>query len=180
MIGDIQEFYKWLNERCPEDQLALKDGVLYLPIDTCERKLDLMREKFNVHWHEANYISRTFIFNSRLFLSASIEIYFTYSDKEIKRVVGCATIVGPTENLHLDATAKSLAVVNACSDLGDQFGRFLSSQSKKMEHEKEKPDAIALKQKELAEKSEDIGKLRELYDRYDMEFDEYYLNLIKQ
>lgn len=128
----IDELNEFLNDRCPETDLASRDGIFYLPIENCEAKLDKLRIDFGVTWHTENYSSRIYKLQDDLIVSASIEVILT-GEGYRRRLVGATTFYAShyLPNTFFDAIAKSLAVVNACADLGNQFGRFLSSQERK-------------------------------------------------
>ncbi len=163
----------WLQERLPENQIGYKEGIAYLPIDVCERKLDQMQGMFDVTWHTRNYKSQLVTSSGEMWISASLELVIT-GEGWYKSLVGCSTFRAATmmPNTHLDATAKSFCVVNASMDLGDQFGRFLSLQNAPIittdiVKQKLKPDIIVLRQLELAMKEnahEKIEQLERLYD----------------
>jgi hypothetical protein len=167
------KFSNWLQERCPEEHIASKDGVLYLPIDTCERKLDYMTREFGVTWSTRNYKSRLYEFKNGIWISASLELVLTDMRADLfseKTLVGCATfpVANMGRNTHYDPTAKSFCTVNAAMDLGDQFGRFLSSQAVILDtNKKPAPDLIAIKKMENAIKSRNAKEIAELYSLYD-------------
>lgn len=129
------EILEFLKQRCPEDQIAVnKQGYLHIPIDTMERKLDALSE-FNTYWGTKKYQSRLYEFGGSVYISASIELC-TDGDYKIN-LVGAATFNTADYGgiTHADPIAKSLCVVNAAYDLGDQFGRFISRDSELLRQE---------------------------------------------
>jgi hypothetical protein len=175
-----QELQKWLDEQCPEEHLAKKDGVLYLPNHICEKKLDSMQSQFNVVWNTRNYKSTLYLFNGAIWISASLELVIEGWFEDVrpwkKVLVGCATFMASTiaPNTHLDATAKSFCTVNAAMDLGDQFGRFLSTQltPQSIERKLLPPSVVELKKFEKAVAAKDYSTILDLLDVYDIKIED--------
>lgn len=126
-----------LDARCPQENLSEKDGIVYLSIDKCERMLDILCEEFDLMWGTRNYRSTIIVVNAEtekpdLLISASLELSL-YGEGYHKVLVGTTTFYASdyTPNTYFDSIAKSLCTVNAASDLGDFFGRFLANQESK-------------------------------------------------
>lgn len=131
-----------LDARCPENVIAEKKGIMYLPIDKCERMLDELCSEFRLMWHTRNYKSRIYPFGDDLIISASIELVLT-GHGYFRCSVGATSFFAKdySPNTFFDAIAKSLATVNAAADLGDYFGRYLSNQEGSVNEKKEKRKA---------------------------------------
>lgn len=175
----LQTVEKWLTERCPEDHIALKDGILYIPIDTMERKLDGFY-RFNSTWNTENFQSKYLQTpDGELLVSASIELVI--SGQYARRLVGATTFRASDyhPNMFYDAIAKSLCVVNAAYDLGDQFGRFLGVQNKEIANvpsgnsstknirSKMKPDTFIRSSYETAKANGNEKMIKVLEETYD-------------
>jgi hypothetical protein len=171
---DLQD---WLKQDCPDTDIAYKDGVKHIPIEVCERKLDHMQDRFQVVWCTENYKSSLYHFNNEIWISASLELVIKwrdYGDDSMfeKRIVGCATfrLSDMLPNHHLDATAKSLCVVNACSDLGEQFGRSFNKQQESIvgvNTSKQKPDIITKQKYKIASSKGDADTIKRLEEQFD-------------
>lgn len=129
---DISSLNEWLAEECPNHFLSIKEGILYLPIESCERLLDQMSREFYVLWGTRNYKSSHYVINNELWISASLELTVS-GDGYFRCLVGATTFPAKDymnseePNTHFDGIAKSLCTVNAASDLGAKFGRGMNS-----------------------------------------------------
>lgn len=118
---------EYVNLEPNEDDIAVKDGGRYLPIDVVERDLDRWA------WGTQNFAWQRFLDkNGNSGIGASLELVIPWADDngkivERRLVGGCNfAITAYAPNSHFVAIAKSECVKNAASDLGRKFGRGLN------------------------------------------------------
>lgn len=121
------EFIKLCNGEVPEENKAIIEGALYIPIGRLENILDTL------NWSTSNFQYQIFKDGyANLCVAASLELEINYSatgNHVISRVfVGaCNFSISSLEpNTHFLATAKSECIKNAASDIGKYFGRGLN------------------------------------------------------
>jgi hypothetical protein len=118
---------EYVNLEPNEEDIAVKEGARYLPIDVVERDLDRWV------WGTENFTWQFFRDNrGQQGISASIVLVIPWKGddgKVIQRRIsgGCNfAMTNYAPNSHFVATAKSECVKNAASDLGRKFGRGLN------------------------------------------------------
>jgi hypothetical protein len=163
---------EWLNQEPPESEIRFINGLAYLPIDIVETLLDELG-----YWDTKNFTHHYFEFGGTLWISASLELNVSYVDGSshgMSRVlVGTSTFSFPSlgNNTHYASSAKSFCIVNAASELGRRFGRFLNKsvieENINVERPKLKPDAIVKKQFANAIKNKDTATIESLEKTYD-------------
>lgn len=110
----------------PEDLEAI-DGAFFIPIDKLENRLD-----------ELDFSTRNFQYQiykdgyANLCVSASLELEIRYKDKTkvlTRTFIGACnfSIKSIEPNSHFLATAKSMCIKNAASDIGKYYGRGINA-----------------------------------------------------
>lgn len=110
----------------PEDMEPV-DGAFHIPIDKLEIRLD-----------ELDFSTRNFAYQifkdgyANLCVSASLELEIKYKDKTkvlTRSFIGACnfSLKSIEPNSHFLATAKSMCIKNAASDIGKYYGRGLNA-----------------------------------------------------
>lgn len=167
------DIFEWLAEKGDESKLRPnKEGVLYFPIYECETQLDMM-QVLGVNWGTQNFKCEYLnIPDDRktfdILVSASIELVL--AGKLNKTLVGTATFKADdyAPNIHLYSIAKSLATVNAASDLGNKFFRYLYAANANMPEQraKQKMDVVTRRKWEIAHQNFDTKMIAEIDTNY--------------
>lgn len=126
----IKDYREWLSQDPDENYVApAPDGGLHIPIDKAEELLDSFES-----WSTQNFVFYMFRDGyANNCVAASIEVLIEYPEngKIIKRtfVGGCNfSIKSLYPNQHFIATAKSLSIKNALTDIGKKLGRGLNQE----------------------------------------------------
>jgi hypothetical protein len=132
----IPDYVKWLNEE-PLLTAPAPDGGLHIPIEAIETTLDDFNawgtQNFNFYMYRNGYADNC--------VAASIEVFVEYESDGVHKkrtFVGACnfSIKSLFPNQHWLATAKSMCIKNAVSDIGKKFGRGLNAEVMPSEEKK--------------------------------------------
>lgn len=171
---------KWLKEMPPTEEITDLGGVVVLLANVVKDKLDTLTDGF---WETKDYQSKYVTVKGITYISASLVLIVRYDDIPERKLVGAVTFRLDyfPENTHWDNTAKTLCIVNAASDLGNQFGRHFNKVNAvvdrptgipKKESIKMKPDVSVLKMYSDAIVAGDTEKINQLSAIYELEIPE--------
>ena len=120
---------QWLKRSPAKSEITEIDGIKMLLIHVVEDKLDRLTDQ---QWSTQNYQSKYVSIGNKIHISASLELVLPYCPDG--KIMITRTLTGAItykigyfgSNEHHDNTAKSICIVNAASELGNQFGRGLN------------------------------------------------------
>jgi predicted SnoaL-like aldol condensation-catalyzing enzyme len=175
----MDNIIEWLSQDCPEEDRRYINGVPYIPIEICEKKLDQLTKNT---WGTKS-LRRDIYFtpDGRIIWSGSLELTIEYFEIQnlitsyTKRtLIGTATFntTDYVPNTHWDSIGRSLCIANAASDLGNQFGRNFYAPTQDTltvsVPQKRTPDKVVRKQYDNYIKDGEFIKASYLVDVYDL------------